>query len=114
MPYGTLDVTKTEATGYGGSLQAANRDRVFGFNNSFVVGGSIDVADYSFKSSSTLGRDQPPDLSVTTNPNNPFYGNIPGLGTSFLRTAGALGIAPSSVSTARTSTWASTPPTPST
>ncbi|KAB1079259.1 TonB-dependent receptor [Methylobacterium soli] len=96
VPYGTLDVTKTEATGYGGSLQAANRDRVFGFNNSFVVGGSIDAADYSFKSSSTLGVINP-DLSVTTNPNNPFYGNIPGLGTDFLRTAGALGIAPSSV-----------------
>lgn len=96
VPYGTLDVTKTEATGYGGSLQAANRDRVFGFANSFVVGGSIDAADYSFKSSSTLGVINP-DLSVTTDPNNPNYGNIPGLGTSQLRTAAALGIAPSSV-----------------
>ncbi|GEL44387.1 membrane protein [Methylorubrum extorquens] len=97
VPYGTLDVTKSESTGYGGSLQAANRDRVFGFNNSFVVGGSIDVADYSFKSSSTLGVINPTDLLVATNPSNPFYGNIPGLGTDFLRTAGALGIAPSSV-----------------
>jgi iron complex outermembrane receptor protein len=96
VPYGTLDVTKTEATGYGGSLQAANRDTVFGFGNSFVVGGSIDVANYSYKSSSTLGVINP-DLSVTTNPANPFYGNIPGLGTDFIRTAGALGIAPSSV-----------------
>ncbi len=96
VPYGTLDVTKTEAEGYGGSLQAANRDRVFGLSNSFVVGGSIDVANYGFKSSSTLGVINP-DLSVTTNPNNPFYGNIPGLGTQFLRTAAALGIAPSAV-----------------
>ncbi|MGU3539134.1 TonB-dependent receptor [Methylobacterium sp. A54F] len=96
VPYGTLDVTKTQATGYGGSLQAANRDRVFGFGNSFVVGGSIDVADYSYKSSSTLGVINP-DLSVTTNPNNPTYGVIPGLGSDFLRTAAALGIAPSSV-----------------
>ena len=96
VPYGTLDVTKTEAEGYGGSLQAANRDKVFGLNNSFVIGGSIDVAHYGFKSSSTLGVINP-DLSVTTNPNNPFYGTIPGLGTSFIRTAGALGIAPSSV-----------------
>ena len=38
-----------------------------------------------------------PNLSITTNPNNPYYGNIPGLGTPQLRTAGALGIAPSSV-----------------
>ncbi|MGV7034679.1 TonB-dependent receptor [Methylobacterium symbioticum] len=96
VPYGTLDVTKTEAEGYGGSLQAANRDKVFGFNNSFVIGGSIDVAHYGFKSSSTLGVINP-DLSVTTNPNNPFYGNIPGLGTQFIRTAGALGLAPSAV-----------------
>ncbi len=97
VPYGTIDVTKTEAEGYGGSLQAANRDRVFGLTNSFVVGGSIDVAHFGYKSSSTLGVINPNDLTVTTNPNNPFYGTIPGLGTPFLRTAGALGIAPSSV-----------------
>ncbi len=41
-----------------------NRDRVLGFGNSFVVGGSIDVADYAYKSSSTLGVINP-DLSVT-------------------------------------------------
>lgn len=96
VPYGTLDVTKTEATGYGGSLQAANRDKVFGFGNSFVVGGSIDVADFSFKSSSTLGVINP-NLSITTDPNNPFYGTVPGLGTPMIRSAAALGIAPSSV-----------------
>ncbi|GJE54029.1 MULTISPECIES: TonB-dependent receptor [Methylobacterium] len=96
VPYGTLDVTKTEATGYGGSLQAANRDRIFGFGNSFVVGGSIDVADYSYKSSSTLGVINP-DLSVTTDPNTIANGFVPGLGTTGLRTAGALGIAPSQV-----------------
>ena len=96
VPYGTVDVTKTEATGYGGSLQAANRDKVFGFGNSFVVGGSIDEADFSFKSGSTLGVINP-DLSITTDPNNPFYGTIPGLGTTQLRTAAALGIAPSNV-----------------
>lgn len=96
VPYGTIDVTKTEATGYGGSLQATNRDKIGGFGNQFLVGGSIDVADYSFKSSSTLGVINP-DLSVTTDPNNPYYGAIPGLGTTQLRTAAALGIAPSSV-----------------
>ncbi len=94
VPYGTIDVTKTEATGYGGSLQAANRDKVFGLANSFVVGGSIDVAEYTFKSSSTLGIINP-DLSVTTNPNTLFNGVVPGLGTPLLRTAGALGMAPS-------------------
>ncbi|MEE7469951.1 TonB-dependent receptor [Methylobacterium oryzae] len=96
IPYGTLDTTRTEATGFGGSLQAANRDRIFGLSNTFVVGGSIDAANYGFKSSSTLGVINP-NLSITTDPSNPFYGNVPGLGTPQLRTAGALGIAPSSV-----------------
>ncbi|WP_043380721.1 TonB-dependent receptor [Methylobacterium sp. UNCCL110] len=96
IPYGTIDTTLTEAESYGGSLQAANRDRIFGLSNTFVVGGSIDAANYSFKSSSTLGVINP-NLSITTDPSNPFYGNIPGLGTPQLRTAGALGIAPSSV-----------------
>ena len=96
VPYGTIDVTKTEATGYGGTLQATNRDTLAGHNNTFIVGGSIDVADYTYKSSSTLGAINP-DLSVTTNPANPNYGFIPGLGTTQLRTAAALGIAPSAV-----------------
>ncbi|MHB2206135.1 TonB-dependent receptor [Methylobacterium sp. CM6257] len=96
VPYGTIDTTQTEATGYGGSLQAANRDRVFGLPNTLVIGGSVDAADYSFKSSSTLGAINP-DLSITTDPNNPYYGNVPGLGTPYIRTLGALGIAPSSV-----------------
>ena len=96
VPYGTLDRTKTEATGYGGSLQAANRDTLFGFGNTFVIGGSVDAADYSFKSSSTLGIINP-SLAVTTDPNNPTYGFVPGVGTDFLRTASGLGFAPSSV-----------------
>ncbi|POR40650.1 TonB-dependent receptor [Methylobacterium sp. V23] len=96
VPYGTLDTIRTEATGYGGTLQAANRDQVFGHNNTFVVGGSIDAANYTYKSSSSLGVINP-DLSVTTNPLNPNYGTIPGLGTEALRTAAALGIAPSNV-----------------
>ncbi|SFL65582.1 TonB-dependent receptor [Methylorubrum salsuginis] len=96
VPYGTIDITRTEAAGYGGSLQAANRDRLFGLTNSFVIGGSIDVADYAFKSSSALAVINP-NLLVTTNPGNSFYGAVPGLGTDFLRTEGALGIAPSSV-----------------
>ena len=96
IPYGTIDTTQTESQGYGGSLQAANRGRIFGLPNSFVIGGSVDAADYSFKSSSTLGVINP-NLSITTDPNNPYYGTIPGLGTPYIRTAGALGIAPSSV-----------------
>ncbi|MGY2052781.1 TonB-dependent receptor [Methylobacterium sp. JK268] len=96
IPYGTLDTVRTEATGYGGSLQATNRDRILDHTNTFIVGGSIDAADYSFKSASMLGVINP-DLSITTNPNNPIYGLIPGLGTGPIRTAGAIGLAPSNV-----------------
>ncbi|MCJ2121965.1 TonB-dependent receptor [Methylobacterium sp. J-077] len=96
IPYGTIDTTQTQATGYGGSLQAANRDRIFGLPNTFVIGGSVDAADFSFKSQSQLGVINP-NLSITTDPNNPYYGNIPGLGTEMIRTLGAIGIAPTSV-----------------
>ncbi|WP_267428152.1 TonB-dependent receptor [Methylobacterium sp. GC_Met_2] len=96
IPYGTIDTTLTEATGYGGSLQAANRDRIFGLPNTFVIGGSVDAADFSFKSQSQLGVINP-NLGITVDPNNPYYGTIPGLGTEMIRTLGALGIAPSSV-----------------
>ncbi|ACL63017.1 TonB-dependent receptor [Methylobacterium nodulans] len=96
IPYGTHDTVRTEATGYGGTLQATNRDRVFDHANTFILGGSIDAASYTFKSASTLGVINP-DLSVTTDPNNPTYGLIPGLGTGPIRTAAALGVAPSQV-----------------
>ena len=94
--YGTIDTTRTEATGYGGTLQATNRDKIFGLNNTFIVGGSIDAADFGYKSSSTLGVINP-NLSIGTNPNSPYYGFIPSLGSTFLRAAGGLGIAPSAV-----------------
>lgn len=61
-----------------------------------MVGGSIDASNFSFKSSSTLGVIDP-NLSVSTDPNNPYYGAIPGLGTPYVQTLGAIGIAPSSV-----------------
>ncbi|GJD97411.1 TonB-dependent receptor [Methylobacterium iners] len=94
VPYGTLDTVRTEAESYGGTLQAVNRDRVFDRGNTFIVGGSIEQAHFTYKSQSTLGIINP-DLSVTTNPNNPTYGFVPGVGTEQLRTAAALGIAPS-------------------
>ena len=67
VPYGTIDTTKTESEAYGGSLQAANRDKIFGLPNTFVVGGSVDASTFSFKSSSTLGVINP---DVITHPGN--------------------------------------------
>src|SRR5262249_720266 len=37
-PAGSVDRTQTVANSFGGTLQAANNDKVFGFNNNFVVG----------------------------------------------------------------------------
>ncbi|HEX8417076.1 MAG TPA: TonB-dependent receptor, partial [Methylobacterium sp.] len=94
VSYGTLDAVRTEATSYGGTLQATNRDRIFDHGNTFIVGGSIEQSHFTYKSQSTLGIINP-DLSVTTDPNNPTYGFVPGVGTEQLRTLAALGIAPS-------------------
>ncbi|MEH3143854.1 MAG: TonB-dependent receptor [Methylobacterium frigidaeris] len=92
-PYGTLDRTRTEASGWGGSLQATNRDRIGGFGNTFIVGGSIDVAHYGFASYSTLGYINP-DLSVGISPQVPGVGTVPGIGTEYLRTLGSVGYQP--------------------
>jgi hypothetical protein len=41
LPYGTLDTVRTEATGYGGTLQATNRDRVFDRPNTLTWLGAM-------------------------------------------------------------------------
>src|SRR5262245_41915711 len=55
LPAGSVDRTQTVANSFGGTLQAANNDKVFGFNNNFVVGTSLDHGNVRFKSSSELG-----------------------------------------------------------
>jgi iron complex outermembrane receptor protein len=54
-PAGSVDRTQTVANSFGGTLQAANNDKVFGLNNNFVVGTSLDHGSVRFKSSSELG-----------------------------------------------------------
>jgi len=54
-PAGSIDRTQTIANSFGGTLQAANNDKVFGLNNNFVVGTSLDHGRVHFKSSSELG-----------------------------------------------------------
>jgi len=59
-PAGSIDRTRTVANTIGGTLQAASSDKVFGLNNQFVVGTSIDHGRVRFNSSSelgTIGRD---------------------------------------------------------
>ena len=86
VPYGTLDRTNTGAVTIGGSLQATSDAKLFGRDNRFTVGGSIDHSRTDFTSSSTLGFINP-DLSVTVNPAIPGNGQI-------IHTLGNLGFIP--------------------
>jgi iron complex outermembrane receptor protein len=86
VPYGTIDRTNTDAVTIGASLQATNDAKVFGHDNRFTVGGSIDHSRTDFTASSTLGFINP-DLSVVTNPAIPGNGQI-------IHTLGNLGFVP--------------------
>jgi iron complex outermembrane receptor protein len=52
---GEIDRTSTAANSYGGSLQAATTAKIFGQNNRFVVGASVDKARAQFNTLSELG-----------------------------------------------------------
>jgi iron complex outermembrane receptor protein len=86
VPYGTIDRTATDALTTGASLQASSDARLFGHDNRFLVGGSLDHSWTNFTSSSTLGFINP-DLSVTVNPAIPGNGQV-------IHTLGNLGFIP--------------------
>ncbi len=52
---GSIDRTNTVAQTIGGTFQAANSDKVFGRDNQFVVGASLDHGNVRFNASSELG-----------------------------------------------------------
>jgi iron complex outermembrane recepter protein len=52
---GSIDRTQTNAVTVGGTVQAASSDKLFGRENQFVVGASLDHGDVRFKASSELG-----------------------------------------------------------
>ena len=52
---GENDRTTTRSTSTGLTLQATNTDQLFGFNNRFVVGGSLDYGVSHFNASAELG-----------------------------------------------------------
>ncbi len=52
---GSIDRTRTVAQTVGGTLQATNSDKVFGRDNQFVVGASLDHGRVGFNASSELG-----------------------------------------------------------
>ena len=86
VPYGTIDRTSTDAVTVGASLQAASDAKLFGHDNRFTIGTSLDHSWTNFTSSSTLGIINP-DLSIVTS------GSIPGLG-DVIHTLGNLGFVP--------------------
>jgi iron complex outermembrane recepter protein len=52
---GSVDRTRTNAVTVGGTVQAASSDKVFGRDNQFVVGASLDHGNVRFNASSELG-----------------------------------------------------------
>ncbi len=54
-PYSELDDQTTNTNGYGASLQVTNTDRVFGFPNHVVAGGSFDGAQTTFGATAFIG-----------------------------------------------------------
>ena len=56
FPYGTTALTSTHTTSFGTELQATNKDKFFGHDNYFVVGGSIDTGNTSYTSRTLLGQ----------------------------------------------------------
>ena len=84
FPYGTTSNTSTHSTSGGIQLQATNKDKIFGHDNYFVIGGSIDLGTSHFNSTTTIGQLNAQFQNVTT-PNG-----LPGIG-EIAQTQGRVG-----------------------
>lgn len=73
VPYGTLDRTRTDTLGWGGSLQASSDGKLFGHGNVFAAGASADFARVRFSAASELSLVHP-DLSVSPDATLPGEG----------------------------------------
>ena len=87
--WGTVDRTFTKGLTTGASLQALGDDKVFGHDNNFVIGASVDRSKIGFQANSELGFIYP-DLFVGPNVAVPGTGEI-------IHTAGNLGFSPVSL-----------------
>ena len=85
-PYGTLDRTRTDSLGWGGSLQASSDGKLFGRGNVFAAGASADFARIRFSANSELALIHQ-DLSVSP------AAAIPGQGKT-IRTTGNVAYSP--------------------
>ena len=88
-PWGTVDRTWTNAITTGASLQGINDDKIFGHDNNFVIGGSVDRSKIGFQANSELGYIYP-DFFVGPNAAVPGTGQI-------VHTAANIGVSPVSL-----------------
>src|SRR6476661_1324694 len=88
-PWGTVDRTWTNAITTGASLQGINDDKIFGHDNYFTIGGSVDRSKIGFQANSELGYIYP-DFFVGPNAAVPGTGQI-------VHTAANIGFAPVSL-----------------
>ena len=90
VAYGTTALSSTHTTSEGAQIQAVNKDTIYGHDNYFVAGASVDNADTHFSSTTLLG------LLNGNFQNNPF--GIPGAGTLIQPADNNLGYASTFVS----------------
>ncbi len=64
---GEIDRNNTRTRGWGGSLQATDTAKLFGLDNTFILGGSLDMASTDFDANSELGTVNPDNFVVTGN-----------------------------------------------
>ena len=83
FPYGTTAMTSTHSTSFGTELQLTNTDKIFGHDNYFAFGGSLDAGQTNYSSTTTLG-------ALNASFQNVFSG-VPGAGT-ILNTADQVGV----------------------
>jgi iron complex outermembrane receptor protein len=86
VPYGSVDRTRTDTLGWGGSLQASSDGKLFGRGNVFAAGASADFAHVRFSANSELALIHP-DLAVTPEAGIPGEGEI-------IHTAGNIAYSP--------------------
>ena len=55
LSYGTIDRTSQNANGYGASVQAVDKSRLFGMGNQFLIGASYDHGRVAYTANSELG-----------------------------------------------------------
>jgi iron complex outermembrane receptor protein len=85
FPYGSTARTATHTTSFGTQQQVTNTDKIFGHDNYFVLGGSVDTSSTNFSSATTLGQLNSAFQNIES--------GFPGAGV-ILQTAGQLGYAP--------------------